>query len=139
MTREALRPLEGQRVVVSAVRGKITYNSERTSGPKMLLTHVQVHGVKEKFNHMWISVPRNFNSMKNDNIAFTGTVHEYLSMDKEGAHVMKMGIIKPKNMRVGKSRVDAVTKTIDSFKDGLEKQKRMLENKKKREEQNVKD
>ena len=127
MSRDRLESFKGERVLVSATRDRISPAIEHSSKPKVLLLNVKVEGIGDKIDHIWVTLPRSMVSKRKDNIAFTAKVKPYLSLDKVGNHVTKMGLIVLKNIKIGKSRKHAVAMTKQSVESGkhnmLNKQK----------------
>ena len=131
MTREILKDFEGERLVMSGIRDRISYNPEKTSEPKMLIRQVKVVGLKGIIDHLWINPPKKLVSGKGDNLAFSATVKKYLSMDDEGNHVHKFGVVSVKNVKIGRSRKEAVA----MVEAAIAENKRKLEEAKRRREQ----
>jgi hypothetical protein len=77
--RDELEPLLGQKVLVTAIRDKVSYNVEKMSSPKVLITDIQIHGANLKFDHVWINYSKQVKQVPpNALFAFRVTVKSIL-------------------------------------------------------------
>ena len=92
-TREEMQKMLGERVYVTAIKGRASYAVEKISSPKIIAHDVEVQGIAMRFDHVWIEYIKELRDIaKNRLFVFQAKVISYLSMDEKGSYITKYGL-----------------------------------------------
>ena len=99
MDRESLRGFIGKRVIGAARLGRTSYGETASPGRTAVLEDTHILGIDNTIDHMWITKSEGMVGMRKGAVfVFTAEVTEYLSLDKDGTQVMKIGLANIKNV-----------------------------------------